>query len=432
MAEGKHLKKEPEVPSRSRRKKPEPLPRSRQNESASPARYEREEPARPPLPAEEETRLPPREEAEYAPPKKKKRRKGRVSFGRRLFVAFSRLLCTLLVTVLAAAVGLLGAIFLVTRGPSATARDLFVRTVRETSAVGFLADIFLSPEEVAQIASKQEEVSEYIETDTSLINIDAPSQEEEPGGDGPAADAWGLVDEDGDGIILQEVKGQGFSGYMMVVLDPSRVIVGAVPEDIGRRGYTVDQFVEKFDAVAGVNGGGFEDPNGQGNGSTPDSMVVYEGKYYASTKGCRNYGFFGLDADGILHVGINTPQASKDAKIQYGCSYGPILVSNGVGAENLSSGVNPRTAVGQRSDGAILLLVIDGRQVVSLGATYADLVEIMLSYGAVNAINLDGGSSSMMYYNGEYVNNCASVIGLRPLPTSVLVLKEGVKRDAEG
>ena len=90
------------------------------------------------------------------------------------------------------------------------------------------------------------------------------------------------------------------------------------------------------------------------------------------------------------------------------------------------SGVNPRTAIGQRSDGAILMLVIDGRQVISLGATMEDLVDIMLEYGAVNACNLDGGSSSLMWFEGNYVNNCASVIGIRPVPTTFLVLKEGV------
>ena len=90
-----------------------------------------------------------------------------------------------------------------------------------------------------------------------------------------------------------------------------------------------------------------------------------------------------------------------------------------------SSGVNPRTAIGQRSDGAVLLLVIDGRQVISMGATYQDLVDIFLEYGAVNACNLDGGSSTLMWFDGGYVNNCASVVGIRPVPTTFIVLKEG-------
>ena len=104
-----------------------------------------------------------------------------------------------------------------------------------------------------------------------------------------------------------------------------------------------------------------------------------------------------------------------------------MLVSNGVPSDVSNSGVHPRTALGQRSDGAVLLLVIDGRQAISLGATYQDLVDVFLEYGAVNACNLDGGSSTLMWYNGSYVNNCASVVGIRPVPSTFLVLKEGAK-----
>ena len=70
---------------------------------------------------------------------------------------------------------------------------------------------------------------------------------------------------------------------------------------------------------------------------------------------------------------------------------------------------------------AVLLLVVDGRQAYSLGATFSDLADIMLEYGAVNACNLDGGSSSMMWFEDGYVNRCASVIGIRPIPTGFLV-----------
>ena len=67
------------------------------------------------------------------------------------------------------------------------------------------------------------------------------------------------------------------------------------------------------------------------------------------------------------------------------------------------SGANPRTAIGQRADGTVLLLVTDGRGASGhLGATASDLIEVLSKYGAVNAANLDGGSSSSMYYNGKY------------------------------
>ncbi|MBQ1641923.1 MAG: phosphodiester glycosidase family protein, partial [Oscillospiraceae bacterium] len=92
--------------------------------------------------------------------------------------------------------------------------------------------------------------------------------------------------------------------------------------------------------------------------------------------------------------------------------------------EKLVSGVNPRTAIGQRADGAVLLLVIDGRQVQSLGATYQDCCDVMMDFGAVNAYCMDGGSSTSMYYNGAYVNSPSGEGGARPCPSAWIVLPE--------
>ena len=326
----------------------------------------------------------------------------------------------LLETVLLLVVALYGVMYVLAKGPSPTARDIFVMSVRETSAVGFIANIFFSDEEIAQIETA-EAVAEFVETDTSLITIQKPQTD--PENKGPVADEWGFVDEDGDGIIIDEVHGEGYSGFMMIVLDPSRVIVGTVPESYGSRAYTVAEMVELFGAVAGINAGGFVDEGGAGNGSVPDSLVVYEGTTYLAYKGVRE-GFVGIDSNHILHVGNLTEEEIKARDIQYGACFGPVLISNGEPAK-LTSGINPRTAIGQRSDGAILMLVIDGRQVISLGATHQDMVDVFMEYGAVNACNLDGGSSSLMWYGGDYINNCASVVGIRPVPSTFLVMKDG-------
>ena len=336
-----------------------------------------------------------------------------------------KILLIVLETALLLVALLYGVMYVLTHGPSQTAGQLFAMSVRETSAIGFLADWFYTPRQLAEMEQGKTEYY-FEETDTSLITLPSPeTQSSTPG----TADAWGLVDEDGDGIILQEVHGSGYSGYMMVVLDPTRVIMGCHPESFGAHGYTVADMAASFDAVAGINAGGFVDPDGNGNGSIPDTLVVSEGKIYYAQSGVGN-GFVGLDADSRLHVGRLSEAEIRERNIQYGVCFGPVLVTNGemAPAGTLVSGLNPRTAIGQRSDGAILLLVIDGRQVISLGATYADLAEIMLSYGAVQACNLDGGSSSLLYYNGEYVNNCASVVGIRPVPSTFLVLKEGAAK----
>jgi len=329
-----------------------------------------------------------------------------------------RVCLVLLETVILLVMALYGVMYVVAKGPSETARDIFVMSVRETSAIGFIANIFFTDEEIAQIEANRF-TNEYVPTDTSLIDINTEIVD--------GADAWGLVDEDGDGIIVERITGEGYNGYMMVVLDPSRVIMGSKPESFMKRGYTVAEMVEEFGAVAGINAGGFYDPGGQGDGSLPDSLVVVDGEIYCPEYGTRQ-GFVGIDYDNIMHVGTMTVDDVRNSNIRWGVCFGPVLIQNGVPVEesSLASGVNPRTAIGQRSDGAILMLVIDGRQVMSLGAKYSDLMKIMLEYGAVNAMNLDGGSSSLMWFEGDYINNCASVVGIRPVPTTFLVLPEGV------
>ena len=192
------------------------------------------------------------------------------------------------------------------------------------------------------------------------------------------------------------------------------------PNNLGGRGMTLMDMVNSTGAVAGVNAGGFYDPGGGGSGGIPDGIVIADGKL-AWGAGGGSASVIGFDADGILHVGTMTPTAAMNLNLQWAVSFGPTLISNGV-AHNLSrSGINPRTAIGQRADGAVLLLVVEGRQIDSLGATFDDLIEIFLDFGAVNAANLDGGSSTLMMLEDEIVNRSASVVGPRNLPTSFLV-----------
>ena len=331
---------------------------------------------------------------------------------------FLRFLAVLLVTVFLVLFAAYGVMFVLARGPSPTAQRLFVMSVRETSAAYFLADWFFTPEEIAAIESSGTAAAEPDDTDTSLVQIGASEGEHDTAND------YGLTDADGDGIILTNVSGPGYLGYMMVVLDPTRMTFGS-PSRFGADGLTVRQMAEKYDCVAGVNGGGFEDVDGKGTGGVPIGMTIVDGEIFYAGEGI-SYPFVGFDGDYILLAGQLTPADARERDIRFGCSFGPVLVSNGepVSSDTLLSGVNPRTAIGQRADGAVLLLVIEGRQARSLGATYADLSDIMLQYGAVNACNLDGGSSSNLWFNGEYVNSSASLIGDRRIPTAFLVAKE--------
>ena len=225
------------------------------------------------------------------------------------------------------------------------------------------------------------------------------------------------------GVEIVDVEGPTFHGKMMIVKDPKRVIVG-VPDHFGEgyKGLKLDKMIEKYDAVGGINAGGFYDPNGKGTGSIPDGLVIYEGKLAWGNLD-TSYWVAGLDGDGRFYANKMTARKALSLGIQYAASFGPALVLNGEIATTNNSSLNPRTAIGQRADGAILLLVIDGRSVSSLGATLLDTAGVMLDFGAINASNLDGGSSSLMIYEGETLTQSAYIFGVRALATSFIVKK---------
>ena len=309
--------------------------------------------------------------------------------------------------------------YVLVKGPSPALAKQFVNTMHETRRFGFISHVFLSDEEVeAMVSGGDEGVADF---DSSLITIasqqsgEGDSQQADDG-----ADKYGLSDEDGDGIIYTEVKGKTYAGHMIIVLDPSRVFCGR-PDNYGGVGLTLEQMVDKYDAIGGINAGGFLDENGAGFGGLPQGITYIDGECVRNeTDGCA---FAGFDENNILHVGYLSYEETQAAGIRDGASFGPVLVINGEIAQGdiSNSGVNPRTAIGQRADGAVLMLAIDGRQTHSMGATYQDIAEIMLDFGAVNACNLDGGSSTCMYMNGAYVNKCSAAGGLpRPLPSCFL------------
>ena len=332
----------------------------------------------------------------------------------------NRIFGFVMATVIMVGLGGLGLEYVLLKGPSETLRNTFAMTMFETRRFTWIPNIFLTEEEVAELrATRNQHVEE--EFDASLITLNMETEPEEVSSDGPQPDAYGLIDEDGDGIIIQEVKGSGFVGKMIIVKDPHRVFVGAANKNSGY-GLTLEQMCEKYNAVGGINGGAFVDVKGSGFGDKPDGLTILGGE--VRNEGYGADAFVGLDKNGVLHVGYYTLADVLASDITDGVSFGPVLIINGnvTDSGKIPSGVNPRTAIGQRADGAILMLVIDGRQVHSMGATYPDVARIMANYGAINACNLDGGSSSSMYCYGEYLNSSSSANGVaRALPDAFLI-----------
>ncbi len=350
----------------------------------------------------------------------KKKKKLRRHLKARRF--WDRLAGFIIVTVLVVGCSMLGLEYIILKGPSPALRDLFINTMDETRRFRFVPQIFLTADELSALRTRKTMETD-IATNKNLIKVAANETQTigAKASETTQADAYGLVDDDGDGIIFTEVKGNGYQGYMTVILDPKRVFVG-MPDSYGGVGLTLEQMCQKYGAIGGINAGGFKDDGGGGLGGMPEGLTIVDGVCYNKDSTVTE-GFAGLDEQGILHVGFYSYEDCVANNIVHAVSFGPILISNGTPTdpEYLTSSVNPRTAIAQRADGAIIMLVIDGRQVHSIGATYQDMVDLLLSYGAVNACNMDGGSSTVMYYNGQYVNSCSAEGGNpRPLPNAFL------------
>ena len=167
--------------------------------------------------------------------------------------------------------------WILVKGPSPALRDSFVMTMIWTRRFDFIPNIFLTNEEVGSIYNTHFKVEANDSTDPSLISIH--SGEENDSSAGPQPDAYGLIDEDGDGVIMVDVKKKGFVGKMMVVKDPSRVFVGK-PEVYGGYGMPLDALCERYGAIGGINGGAFFDEDGGGTGGYPDGLTIADGEAF--------------------------------------------------------------------------------------------------------------------------------------------------------
>lgn len=233
-----------------------------------------------------------------------------------------------------------------------------------------------------------------------------------------------LMSDPSSGITIEDIQGQNFKGKVMLIKDPTRVKV-AVTQEIGVAGERLSDFVNDTNAIAAINAGGFYDLNGKGNGAFPDGITVHNGEIVHNNVGNQEVNLIALDKDGKLTIGNRSADQIAQNKIQEAVTFGPNLVVNGQAAVSGDGGwgIAPRTGIGQRADGTIIFVVIDGRQPTwSIGATLRDMMNVFIEYDAVNAVNLDGGSSSEMVYNGKVMNKLWNVFGERYLPTAFVVL----------
>ncbi len=320
----------------------------------------------------------------------------------RLVLRGTMMFLTILLMVLIAALSLLDGVF---NGPSVSARDILTRSLSYSSGTYWIPSVFLGEELAAQIIQDDPKIDALPDTSGSV-----------------AIDTTGALNGDNeewkdypDGIRIETVKGDTFTAYVMIVRDPSMVYTGTSTEKFSTSipGGRLNQVIEKEGAIAGINGGAFLDNGTSGLvvGSVPYGLVVSKGQIVwddgRSGPADKNWtGFVGFDENNRLIVSKTiTATQAKEWNIRDGVCFGPVLIMDSQinnEAYNNDGGWNPRTGIGQRADGAVLMVAIDGRQAGSIGGSFADLINIMVEYGAVNACALDGGTSTIMYYRDTY------------------------------
>lgn len=326
---------------------------------------------------------------------------------------------------------LLVGILLAFYSPITYFKDLWITTAMTTYSHRWLATAFFTEEEIYEVMARNN-----IQKPLEKIKLDEIVIEAKPGNAENANKVYISINLDEEKWVPKETKsppnplieeidlaGKTYKGKALIVHDPSRVFVG-IAENLGKEGDRLPKFMKRYGASYGINGGGFSDKNGKGNGGIANGIVISEGKIIQGKPGMM-YNIIGFNKDDKLVIGAFSYEEILEQGIRDAVFFKPILVLNGKPVQMVGNGgwgIAPRTAIGQRKDGAVILVVIDGRRPGhSIGATMVELRDIMVKLGAYNACNLDGGASTIMMKGDKVLNRPSSNPEGRRIPTAFLV-----------
>ena len=317
--------------------------------------------------------------------------------------------------------------------PGSKFKDWLITTAMTTMNHQYFATWFYSQHDVNTVLANNTVIESGEDTNPDLIEFTEPDFDKVTYKNKYEKEV--LTKEKGNDLYkIIDINRDGFKGKLAVIYDPSKVKLG-VSKGTGNElsssyGQYITQISSRYNAVIATNAGGFYDPDWNSTGGVPHGIVISDGKLIANnSKATGSGGLIGFNKENKLILSrISASQALKQG-IRDAVDFGPFLIVNGKSSfinGNGGWGEAPRTAIGQRADGIVLLLVIDGRQVGSMGADMNDLTRVMLDYGAINAANLDGGTSTAMSLNGEIVSNPRNgnfQAKTRPVPNAWIVVE---------
>lgn len=317
--------------------------------------------------------------------------------------------------------------FFLTYGPISYFRNFLITTAMTTMDHKYLARIFYSEKMINKVLSENTIEDFSSGTDTSQITIGGDDEDYEYA----STYEKEILDHKKDDVYkLIEFEYNGYDAYIVAVYDPTRVSL-IQTKNLGSYGQTLLNMAKDNKALVAINAGGFQDPNGTGNGGSPVGAVIKNGKVVWGDGNTVNQ-MSGFTNKGVLLLTNATANDAIKQGMKDAVQFGPFLIVNGVSATingNGGWGINPRTVLAQRKDGIVLFLVIDGNGANRYnwsgrgGVTLNDVIEILERYGAYNAVNMDGGASTNLIIKDKLWNNpCAiSSTGERELPNGWMV-----------
>lgn len=289
-------------------------------------------------------------------------------------------------------------------GPYKGFREWLISTAMTTMNHQYFATWFYSQSEIQEVLDNNQIIESGEDTNPDLIDTE---EKQDPIIYANEYEEAILSREKDAAYKIIPIKGDGYTGYLVAIYNPESVGV-ATTKYINNKGQYVMEMAAEEQALVAMNGGGFIDPNYSSNGGIPHGIVIKNGKIISNHEYTSTGGLIGLTNDNKLILGKMNAREALNKGVRDAVTFGPFLIVNGKRSfikGNGGWGSAPRSAIGQRQDGIILFLVIDGRKIKKPGADMVDLTDIMENYGAVNAANLDGGTSSVIVFPQDVAKN---------------------------
>ena len=217
------------------------------------------------------------------------------------------------------------------------------------------------------------------------------------------------------------LRGTSFVGHVLVIHDPTAVKLFVTP-DLGTRGCSLSEYNERLGLAAGINAGGYLDNDTLlGKGGIPAGSVIAGGEIVWQAGKKEKENLIGFTEEGVLVYGHWTAEEAVERfSLRDAVSFRPALVCGGEGLIRTGTGgygYAPRSAIGQRADGTVIFVMLEGRRPSSIGATLLDVQNVLLDYGAYTGALLDGGSCATLVFNGGRVSRPVDFFGERPVPS---------------